>query len=137
MRNIKSIIFSILCLVLFVSLVHKMAGHLRHIAIPNDQMDEEINMLREAGNLLPAGTPVAFATNINNADEATSVYYQTQFAYCPHILSTDVSQCDNIIFLRSYSARDSDMSFLHHCDTLYRRQGGAFAIMVLRKQKSN
>jgi hypothetical protein len=135
LKSVKKLIYPVLWLVLFSFLAEMMVSHFRHIAHSRDQMDEEIEMLKDAYALLPADAPVAFATNINDTDMATYAYYQTQFAYCPHILSTDASQCNHIIFFRSYMARDSDIGCLHHCDTLYEHSGGSFSIMVLRKHK--
>ena len=135
MKSIKELVSSILWLVLFSFLIYMMIGHFRHISAANDQMDEEVEILRDLRKSIPSGAPLAFATNIRDTGQAQLAYYQTQFGCCPLILSDDHASHDNIIFYRSSSDPDSNMSFLHHCDTIYQHAGTAYTYMLLRKNK--
>jgi hypothetical protein len=136
MKYFKELVFSILWLILFSFLVHMMIGHFRHISIPNDEMDEQIEILKDFKTKIPSGSQTAFFTNIKDTGMAQLAYYQTQFGCSPMTLSDDAENRDCIIFYRSWSDGDSNMNFIHHCDTIYQRSGSSYTLMLLRKNKN-
>jgi hypothetical protein len=136
MKFIREFGLTVIWVALLSYLGIMMTGHFRHIAIPDDPLDEEAGILREIKKIIPAGSQASFATNLSDGEASLRAYYQTQFGCCPVILSDDVSHNDNIIFYRSSAVRDSNMSFLDHCDTFYQRSTGSYTLMLLHKTKN-
>jgi hypothetical protein len=136
MRFFKEFGFSLVWTALFSLLVIIMANHFHQIDISNGPLDEEAAMLKEIRKHIPESTKASFATNLRDDEASHGAYYQTQFAWCPMILSDNAAQSDNIIYYRSSSARDSDMAFLHGCDTLYLKDGSSYTLLLLHKTKN-
>jgi hypothetical protein len=113
-----------------------MALHFRHIASLSDPLDKEVSLLHKMKRSIPAGSQVSFSTNLSDDEASQRAYYQTQFGWCPMLLSNDVSINDNLLVYHSDAAKDSDLIFLHQCDTIRRDQGEGYTLLLLRKTKN-
>ena len=135
MKAFKEYGLSVLCLLLFLCLVRMMASHFQHIASISDPLDKEASLLHKTKRSLPAGSQVSFTTNLSEDEASQRAYYQTQFGWCPMLLSNDVSTNDYLLEYHSAAAKDSEMVVLHQCDTIRRDQGEGYTLLLLRKNK--
>ena len=126
---------SILWVAVFVYGAVMMTGHFRQIAAPNEPLDEEVAILQDMRQKFPALRNVSFTTNLHDDEASQGAYYQTQFVWCPLVLSDDISLHDTIIAYKSSSIKDSTNSLLVNCDTLYQKPGTGYILFLLHKSK--
>ena len=140
MKFIKEFGLSVIWVFLFSCFTFMMMRHFHRISISTGPLDESIQDLKEIKKIIPERSSTAFVTNIHGDEASQEAYYRMQFGWCPRILSQDVAESDNIIYYRSANARDSQMTFLNHYDTLYRNATDSytdeFTLMLLHKTKN-
>jgi hypothetical protein len=112
-----------------------MRNHFMHISTPDQPTDEEIAILGDIKHTFPSLSHASFTTNLHDDEASQGAYYQTQFGWCPFVLSDDVSLHDTIIAYKSTAIKDSDIAILQHCDTLYRKGASGYSLFVLHKIK--
>lgn len=135
MIRIWRIGLTILWVAIFAYLSVMMRAHFIQISRPDQQADEEIAILNDIKHIFPSLSQASFTTNLHEDEASQGAYYQTQFGWCPLILSDDISLHDTIIAYKSSAIKDSDMVLLHHCDTLYRKDASGYSLLVLHKIK--
>jgi hypothetical protein len=79
---------------------------------------------------------VSFATNLRDDESSQRAYYETQFNWCPMILSDDISRNDHILYYRSATAIDSISPAIMIGDTLYQRAGNGYTLLLMHKIKT-
>ena len=136
MKLIKEFLPSVLGITLFCYLAVMMSAHFRYISIPNEPFDEESAMLAQIKKIVPPGSKFSFATNLRNDESSQRAYYETQFGWCPMILSDDISLNDHIIYYRSANTKDSISPSIELGDTLYQGAGNGYTLMLLHKTKT-
>ena len=136
MKFIKEFLPSILGITLLCYLAVMMSTHFRYISIPNEPLDEESAMLAQIKKIIPVGSQASFATNLRDDESSQRAYYETQFGWCPMILSDDVSYNDHIIYYKSTNTKDSMSISITPRDTLYQGIGNGYTLLLLHKTKT-